>query len=115
MTLVIVHGGITVTPERLEEVTAAAVDFTQACRAESGCREYQLSWLTGAPQQLRLLEIWDSEETYTAHSTQPHVREWTSFISTAATAPPDFTKLLLEEGGQPSSAQSTEKAQVTAG
>ncbi|WP_432504505.1 putative quinol monooxygenase [Kineococcus arenarius] len=115
MSLVIVHGGITVTPERLEEVTAAAVDFASACRAESGCREYQLSWLTGAPQQLRLLEIWDSEETYTAHSAQPHVRQWTSFISAAASAPPAFTKLLLEEGGQPSSDQGTHKVQVPAG
>lgn len=97
MALVIVHGGIAVDPALLEEVTARAVPFARACRAEQGCREYQLSWLAGAPDQLRLLEVWSSQEDYTAHGTRPHVQEWTTFVSAAAVAPPVFTRLLVEE------------------
>jgi quinol monooxygenase YgiN len=97
MALVIVHGGITVAPDRLEEVTARAVTFARTCLTEEGCREYQLSWLAGSPDRLRLLEVWDSEETSAAHADQPHVKEWTAFVSGAAVAPPAFTKLLVEE------------------
>ncbi|WP_432563484.1 putative quinol monooxygenase [Kineococcus sp. SYSU DK003] len=99
MTVVIVHGGITVAADRVEEVDAQAVAFAQTCRGETGCREYQLSWLAGAPDRLRLLEVWDSQEAYAAHGTQPHVAEWTAFVSAAAVAAPAFTRLLVEEAG----------------
>lgn len=98
MALVIVHGGIAVAPDRVEEVTARAVTFARTCRAEPGCREYQLSWLAGAPDRLRLLEVWDSEETSAAHTAQPHVAEWTAFVTGAAATPPSFTRLVVEEG-----------------
>lgn len=97
MPLVIVHGGVTVAADRIADVTEKAVTFAQTCLTEDGCREYQLSWLAGSPDRLRLLEVWDSPETSAAHAEQPHVKEWTAFISAAALAPPAFTKLLLEE------------------
>lgn len=96
MSLVIVHGGVQVDPARTAEVSAAATAFQERCRAETGCLEYQLSWLAGAPDRLRLLEVWDSEETAAGHTTQPHVRDWTAFVAGAAVAAPAFTKLVVE-------------------
>lgn len=96
MSLVIVHGGVQVDPARTAEVSAAAATFQAACLTETGCLEYQLSWLAGSPDRLRLLEVWDSEETAEEHTRQPHVRDWTAFVAGAAVGPPAFTKLVVE-------------------
>lgn len=87
----IVHGGISVDPARVEEVAAAGAAFAKLCVAETGCVEYQLSWKLGEPENLRLLEIWDSVADHETHKQQPHTVAWTSFISGAALAPPAFT------------------------
>ena len=96
MSLVIVHGGVQVDPARTAEVSAAATAFQARCLTPAGCLEYQLSWLAGAPDRLRLLEVWESEETAAEHTTQPHVRDWTGFVAGAAVEPPAFTKLVVE-------------------
>ncbi|GAB6896967.1 putative quinol monooxygenase [Kineosporia succinea] len=88
----IVHGGISVTPERVAEVTAEGATFQKLCAQEDGCVEYQLSWKLGEDENLRLLEIWDTADDHETHKLQPHTVAWTAFISGAAAAPPGFTQ-----------------------
>ncbi|MFF2653690.1 putative quinol monooxygenase [Streptomyces sp. NPDC058045] len=95
--MVIVYGGISVDPSRVEDVVAAGTVFQQASAAEDGCLEYQLSWKVGEPENLRLLELWSSVEAHEAHRGQQHTKEWTEFISAAATAPPKFTRHEVRE------------------
>jgi len=88
----IVHGGISVDAARVAEVEAEGAAFAKLCVAETGCVEYQLSWKLGEPENLRLLEIWDTPADHETHKLQPHTVAWTSFISAAALAPPSFTQ-----------------------
>jgi quinol monooxygenase YgiN len=91
-----VYGGVTTDPTRRTEIEAAAVEFQKACRAEEGCVEYSLAWSIEDPAFLRLLEVWEPSEAHAAHTRQPHVLEWTSFIADASTAPPVFTKFVVD-------------------
>ncbi|MEU6539934.1 antibiotic biosynthesis monooxygenase [Streptomyces sp. NPDC047000] len=90
--MIIIHGGVVVDAARTDEVAAAGAAFQQACAAEEGCVEYQLSWRAGEPRNLRLLEIWTSRDAHNAHKEQAHTREWTEFVAGAAAAPPAFTE-----------------------
>lgn len=91
-----VFGGILVDPARVEEVTAAAVEFARTCRTEQGCVEYSLAWNTEDGCYLRLLEVWEPTEAHAVHVTQPHVQAWSEFIQSAAVAAPDFTKFVVD-------------------
>jgi quinol monooxygenase YgiN len=88
--MIIVHGGITVDPARIGDIEEAGATFQKASKAEDGCVEYQLSWKIDEPGNLRLLEIWESRDKHEAHKDQAHTREWTTFISSVATAAPQF-------------------------
>jgi quinol monooxygenase YgiN len=94
-----VYGGIPVDPTRRDEVVTAAIAFQQACLSEEGCLEYNLSWNVSEPDFLRLIEVWEPTEAHAVHTQQPHVQEWTTFISGAATAPPTFTKYVVDVVG----------------
>lgn len=91
-----VYGGILVDPARKQEVTAAAAEFARACRAEEGCVEYSLAWNAEDENFLRLLEVWEPTSAHAAHVQQPHVVAWTSFIQSAASAAPEFTKFVVD-------------------
>lgn len=91
-----VYGGISVDPARKAEVTARAREFARVCRSEQGCVEYSLAWNAEDENFLRLLEVWQPTAAHAQHVEQPHVREWTSFIQSAAVAPPQFTKFVVD-------------------
>lgn len=91
-----VYGGIEVDPARIDEVSAAAARFQARCADEVGCVTYSLSWDIARPNFLRLLEVWEPTESHPVHTAQPHVAEWTAFISSAAVAPPEFTKFVVD-------------------
>lgn len=91
-----VYGGVRVDLAKRPAIEAHAAAFEARCVEEEGCLEYSLSWSISEPDFLRLLEIWESEETHVAHTQQAHVREWTEFIATAAVAPPVFTKYIVD-------------------
>lgn len=94
---VIVYGGVAVDTGRVEEVGQAAAAFAAACRNEEGCIDYLLSWDVTEPNRLRLVEVWESEETATAHTTQEHVKQWTTLVSGAAIEAPSFWRGLLPD------------------
>ncbi|MGP2442688.1 putative quinol monooxygenase [Streptomyces sp. JW3] len=90
--MIIVHGGVSVVSDRVDEVGAAGAAFQKSCLAEEGCVEYQLSWQLDQPANLRLLEVWTSREAHNAHKARSHTAEWTRFIGGVAAAAPEFTE-----------------------
>lgn len=94
--MIVIHGGVLIDPDHVDEVARAAVGFEAASRAEAGCVEYQLSWRVGPSASLRLLEIWEDEASYLAHTEAAHTKEWSSYVSGAAAGPPVFTRYDVE-------------------
>jgi quinol monooxygenase YgiN len=90
MMMVIIYGGVAVDPARVAELTAIAAEFQAKCRAEDGCADYTLAWEVAEPNRIRLLEAWETEEAYQAHTGQPHVAEWTELIQAASVGAPTF-------------------------
>jgi quinol monooxygenase YgiN len=90
--MVIIYGGVAVDPDRVPELTDAAVAFQATCRAEPGCVDYTLAWEVAEPNRIRLLEAWETEEAYEAHKGRPHVADWTRLIAGAALGAPAFTR-----------------------
>ncbi|GAA2245477.1 antibiotic biosynthesis monooxygenase [Herbiconiux moechotypicola] len=91
-----VYGGVPTDPAKRAEIEEAARVFEAACLEEEGCVTYSLSWSIAEPGFLRLLEVWEPSEAHAVHTQQPHVLEWTSFIASASTAPPTFTKYVVD-------------------
>ena len=83
--MIIAHGGIVADPSRVGDVEEAGATFQKASKFEDGSVEYKLSWKIGEPGKPRLLEIWEGRDNH-----QAHTREWTTFISSVAAAPPQF-------------------------
>jgi quinol monooxygenase YgiN len=94
--MIYVYGGVRVDPARKAEVTAVAAEFARTCREEAGCVEYNLSWNTEDENFLRLIEVWEPTSALDAHVAQPHVKDWTAFVQSAAVAPPAFTKYTVD-------------------
>lgn len=94
--MIIVHAVMPIVPERRGEVEERGAVFAAACREEEGCVDYQLSWAFGAAAELRLLEHWESPEAYQAHTEQPHVKEWATWIPAQAAGPLRSERMNLE-------------------
>jgi quinol monooxygenase YgiN len=91
-----VYGGVPTDPSKRDEIEAAAKAFQEKCLAEEGCVDYSLSWSIAEPGFLRLLEVWVPKEAHATHTQQPHVLEWTTYIASAATAAPSFSKFIVD-------------------
>lgn len=92
-TMLGVVGSVAIRPDAVARVSSAAIDFVRACREEDGCVDYALSWAVDAENELRLTELWASEEAHAAHRAQPHVSAWAALVTDAAAGPPKFTKI----------------------
>lgn len=94
--MILIHGGVLIDPDHVDEVARAAVDFEAASRAEPGCVEYQLSWRVGPSASLRLLEIWEDEPSYLAHTEAEHTKQWSAYVPGVAAGAPVFTRYEFE-------------------
>jgi quinol monooxygenase YgiN len=90
--MIVIHGGVLIDADHVDEVAQAAVDFEIASRAEAGCAEYQLSWRVGSRAGLRLLEIWEDEASYLAHTEAAHTKRWSAYVAGVSDGPPAFTR-----------------------
>ena len=90
--MVLIYGGVLVAESEVPAVTEKARAFQATCRAEEGCIDYLLSWDVAEPNRIRLVEAWATEEAYQAHKTQPHVQDWTAFITAASAEAPAFSR-----------------------
>ena len=90
--MIVIHGGVTVDPTRVDEVTEAAKAFVAETAKEEGFLEYTLSWDVTQPNRIRLLEAWTDADTSAAHGVAAHTKDWTTLISAAALEAPKFYK-----------------------
>ncbi|WP_291039726.1 antibiotic biosynthesis monooxygenase [Herbiconiux sp.] len=90
--MLVITGGVAVSPDEVAAITAAAATFAAECRQESGNIDYRLSWDISEPNRIVLHEAWDDVPSYDLHTTQPHVAAWTTRIAAASLAAPAFTK-----------------------
>jgi quinol monooxygenase YgiN len=91
-----VYGGVPTDPAKRDKIDEAARAFIAKCLSEEGCVEYNLAWSIDQPDFIRLIEVWEPNEAHAVHTRQPHVEEWTSFIASASTAAPTFTKYVVD-------------------
>lgn len=85
--MIIVHGEMEIDSAKMARVEADGATFAARCREEDGCVDYQLAWKFGEPTTLRLLEVWATKAAYETHVGQPHVKEWSAWIPSAAAGP----------------------------
>ena len=71
--MVIVAGSLTVRPDQIEELLAAAVAMTEASRAEDGCLDYVFAPDTLRPGGVRIFERWRSAAALQTHFGTPHM------------------------------------------
>jgi len=90
--MILIYGGVAVDASKVEDVTAAAVDFVAASNAEDNCVTYTLSWDATEPNRIRLVEAWADADAHLAHTQQQHTIDWTTLISSAAIEAPAFFK-----------------------
>ena len=90
--MIVITGGVAVSPDEVAAISAAAAEFAAECRQEAGNIDYRLSWDISEPNRIVLNEAWDDAPAYTLHTTQPHVAAWTTLIAAASLEAPAFTK-----------------------
>ena len=74
--MLIIAGTIALAPEQLHDALALALPFGETARTEPECVECLVTPNPAVPGELRLFEVWESEEALAAHFTTPHVAEW---------------------------------------
>ncbi|HWA00897.1 MAG TPA: antibiotic biosynthesis monooxygenase [Caulobacterales bacterium] len=50
--------------------------YVAACRAEPGCRAFDVSFDAVEPEKMRFFEVFDDEAAHAAHDATPHVAAW---------------------------------------
>lgn len=74
--MIIVIARLVMKPGERDKVLPAARICIEKTRAEAGCLEYDLHASTTEPDQLVFVERCESREALTAHSKQPHLKDW---------------------------------------
>ena len=69
--LVIVGTIVFESADDISEVRDALVRRAQRSRNDEGCLDYQFSVALDAPNEIRLIEVWESEQTLQAHLDVP--------------------------------------------
>ena len=71
--LLIVAGWMTLPPDQVSELLAAAVPMMAASQAENGCLDYAFTADPSAPGRIRVFERWTSLDALYAHFETPHM------------------------------------------
>ncbi|MES1202044.1 MAG: antibiotic biosynthesis monooxygenase [Pseudomonadota bacterium] len=50
--------------------------YIASCRAEPGCRAFDVSFDAIEPEKMRVFEVFDDAAAYAAHDASPHVAAW---------------------------------------
>lgn len=90
--MLIIAGTITLDPGQLDDAMDLAIPFCELVRAEPGCVEYLFTPNPANPGELRLFEIWESEEDLAVHFTTPHMAEWQQQIGQFSITGRDIVK-----------------------
>ncbi len=82
--MIIVTGIIEVSsPEEIERVRTVLIRRAEKSRADEGCLDYVFSIAVDNPREIRLFEVWESEELLNAHLLVPD-EEFNQMLAGAA-------------------------------
>lgn len=81
--MIIVSGTATVKPGTATALKDAMTTMITASRAERGCIDYRYGIDVLNPDQIVVLEYWDSWAALEAHFKMPHMAEWREALSGA--------------------------------
>lgn len=74
--LIYVVATLTTRPGTAAKVLDSARICIEKTRAEAGCIAYDLHTSITDPDKLVFVEKWETREALTAHSKQPHLKDW---------------------------------------
>ena len=74
--MLIIAGTISLDPAQLDDALALTLPLCEKVRAEEGCHDYVFTPNPAVPGEVRLFEIWETEEDLAVHFTTPHMAEW---------------------------------------
>jgi quinol monooxygenase YgiN len=74
--MIIVIATLIAQPGSGETILPAARICIEKTRAEDGCLAYDLHRSVTEPDRLVFIERWGTREALTAHSKQPHLKDW---------------------------------------
>jgi len=74
--MIIVVATLVTRPGEAPKILPAARVCIEKTRAEPGCIAYDLHASVSDPDKLVFIERWQSREALTAHSKQPHLKDW---------------------------------------
>ena len=71
--MIVVAGTISINPSDMEAYRAAAAPMIEATLAEEGCQTYNFAQSVVDPTEIRIFEIWESNEALEAHFVADHM------------------------------------------
>lgn len=71
--MLIVSGTITVDPQDVDKLRAAATIMMAATLEETGCHQYVFSEHLATPGTIQIFELWQSPDELEAHFETPHM------------------------------------------
>ncbi|HIF92797.1 MAG: putative quinol monooxygenase [Myxococcales bacterium] len=82
--------------EAIAGMREALVTMQAASRAEEGCQDYTFCQEVGDPNQMRIVEIWESMDALRFHFGTPHMA---AFREVMASSPPASMNVKVHELG----------------
>lgn len=82
--------------EDIEALRDVFVEMERATLAEAGCHEYSFSQGISNPNQMRVVELWESMDALSAHFATPHMA---NFNAALESRPPKSMTLKVHELG----------------
>lgn len=98
--MLIISGKLTIDPDALEAVMAAASPMMAATRAEEGNHAYVFSLDMADRSVLHVYERWESEQALAAHFATPHMAEFQAVLGPAV-RDMDLARWAISEGPLP--------------
>lgn len=74
--MIVIAGYVPVPESKREALLPHIATYVAACRAEPGCRAFDVSFDALEPTRLRFFECFDDEAAFAAHDSAPHVAAW---------------------------------------
>lgn len=74
--MIYLNASLTIKPDTLNQVIAAAKPCIEATRREPGCIRYDLTVDVNDPTKLVFVEKWETREALESHFAQPHLETW---------------------------------------
>ena len=90
--MIVVVGYLTINPELRAEAEAAIATLVPLTLAEEGCVDYRYSADILEPNRINITEVWESDETMTAHMGSTHLADFMTAIGACIGGPVEIVR-----------------------